>query len=478
MYGIPNFTDREHDFNRWLGRLTPIMTVVLLGLVVLMQQFLRSITDPTLLEPPEEIRTSEEVRDPGIEGLVLNAKAAVKIKASRYEMDMSWGEMVGQLETMAASRTDRLRTAVVAGELLGKDAAIERLKALKAEVTGGSDLASDTDWLLRLYAKGRDSLPEDAVKSLVERHGWFGHLAAAYDQPPGEYHRALSTSGFADIQTFSLTSMLTSGVMFLAAIAAFVSVAKRWNNQDFDSQFTQSALPPGIYLETFGVEQLLFLFLLFMQVMTLWLTGTASVVALAFNEVLLWLTPLCLLWPSARGVKWILVAEDLGLHAGEGFWREARWGCVGYLATIPVYFALGIAMGIVEASMGLEEVTDEIPGFPSFQAPLTGSWIPVILGALGAVVFAPIVEEILFRGALYRYLRSRRGVVISVAISSLAFGFIHPYDLQGLIQVSVMGACLALMREWRGSLIAPIVAHALHNGHLTLFEIWGIAAIS
>jgi len=462
LYGIPNFTDREHDFNAWMRRLAPVLTVVLLGLVILMQQFLRSITDPTLAEPPEEVRISEEVNEPGIEGLVLNAKIAVKIKAARLETDIRWTEMVGQLDTMAATRTDRLRTAVVAGELLGKEAALERLKRLKAEVTSGSDLASDADWLTRLYTKGRDALPEDAVKSLVD----------------GEYHRATSTSGFADIAAYSLTSLLTSLAMFMAAIAALVSIAKRWNNRDFDSQFTQSALPPGIYLETFGVEQLLFLFLLIMQVMTLWLTGTASVVALAFNEILLWLTPLCFLWPAMRGVKWILVADDLGLHMGEGFATEARMGVVAYLATIPVYFALNVIFGIVEASMGLEEATDEIPGFPSFQPPLSGSWIPVILGALGAVVFAPIVEEILFRGALYRYLRSKRGVVVSVIVSSLAFGFIHPYDLTGLIQVSVMGACLALMREWRGSLIAPIVAHMLHNGHLTLFEIWGIAAAS
>lgn len=478
LYGIPNFTDLEHDFNAWMRRLTPVMTIVLLGLVVLMQQFLRSITDPTLAEPPEAVRVSEEVREPGIEGLVLNAKAAVKIKAARVQTDIHWMEIVEQLETMAATRTDRLRTAVVAGELVGKDAALERLKRLKEEMTPGSELASDADWLVRLYSRGREAVPEEAITALVERHGWFGHLAAAFGQPAGEFHRATSTSGFADIAAFSLTSAVTSIAMFFATIAALISIARRWNTGGFESHFTHSSLPPGIYLETFGVEQLLFLFLLIMQVMTLWLTGTASVVALAFNEVVLWLTPLCFLWPAMRGVKWVLVADDLGLHAGEGFLKEAGFGCVGYLATIPVYFALGIVFGVLEAAMGVEDATDDIQGFPSFQAPLSGSWIPVILGALGAVVFAPIVEEILFRGALYRYLRTRSGVAVSVVLSSLAFGFIHPYDLQGLVQVSVMGACLALMREWRGSLVAPIVAHALHNGHLTLFEIWGIAAIS
>lgn len=478
MYGIPNFTDKEHDFNAWMSRLAPVLTVLLLALVVVMQQFLRSITDPTLAEPPEAIKTSEEVGDPGIRGFVLDSKAAVKIKAARYEISISWADMVAEIEAGAASRTDRLRAAVVAGELIGKDAAIERINRLKAEITPGSDLATDAEWLVKLYTKGRDSLPEAAVQSLVDRHGWFGDLAAAFDQPPGEKHRARSTSGIAEIEAVQLTRAVTAGLMFLAAIAAFVTVARRWNNREFDGQFTSSALPPGIYLETFVAENLLFLVLLVMQVMTLWLTGTASVVALAFNELLMWLTPLCLLWPSLRGVKWVLLAEDLGLHAGEGFAKEIRWGVVGYLATIPVYFALRVIFAMVYVATDTGEASTDIPGFPTFESPLSGSWIPVVLGALGAVVLAPIFEEIFFRGALYRYLRARWGVAVSVMVSALAFGFIHPYDLEGLIQVSVMGVCLGLMREWRGSLIAPIVAHMLHNGHLTFFEIWGIAAVN
>jgi len=35
----------------------------------------------------------------------------------------------------------------------------------------------------------------------------------------------------------------------------------------------------------------------------------------------------------------------------------------------------------------------------------------------------------------------------------------------------------ALLREWRGSLIAPITAHMLHNGFLMFTELAVLAAI-
>jgi membrane protease YdiL (CAAX protease family) len=40
-----------------------------------------------------------------------------------------------------------------------------------------------------------------------------------------------------------------------------------------------------------------------------------------------------------------------------------------------------------------------------------------------------------------------------------------------------MGLVLALLREWRGSLIAPMTMHALHNGTITLVSVLYLAAI-
>lgn len=477
MFGIPNFTDRENDFNAWMRRATPIATVVLLTLVIVMQQFLLGITSTTMTEPPESIRTSEEVDEPGISGLALHSKMAVKAKAGGFPFEEPWPDVLREIEQVAATRTDRLRVAVVAGELLGKDAAEARLNALKSELAPGSELASDADALLMLYKKGRDAMPPEAVRSLVDRHGWFGELAAGVEAPPGDPYRVKSVMGITRILAAERAQGVVHAVMFIAAIGFFIAMIKRFNNRELESHFESTTFPPGIYLEMFTAFLQLFLVLLCLQVMTLWLTGTASVVALVGNEMILWLIPLCFAWPWIRGVKWVLVSEDLGWTAGEGIWKEVAWGVAAFLAAMPIDWLVGLAIHLVKLNMGWEE-DDGMSGFATFETPLSGSWVPVILGTMSAVLWAPVVEETVFRGAFYRYLRTRMGVALAVVISAACFGAIHPYGGTGILQVGVSGVIFALMREWRGALIAPVVAHALHNGSLSLFEIWTISAVN
>jgi membrane protease YdiL (CAAX protease family) len=86
-----------------------------------------------------------------------------------------------------------------------------------------------------------------------------------------------------------------------------------------------------------------------------------------------------------------------------------------------------------------------------------------------AAAFAPFFEEALFRGALQRGVRRRYGPVVSGLIVAFIFAVIHP---QGFLLVPALGALgfgFAMLREWRGSLIAPMVAHAVHNGTLVTF---------
>ena len=106
-----------------------------------------------------------------------------------------------------------------------------------------------------------------------------------------------------------------------------------------------------------------------------------------------------------------------------------------------------------------------------YDAPDGGTWALVWLGTLGAVVWAPIFEETLFRGALQRWLRVRLNWIVAVLVSSAVFGFIHPYSIDGLIGVAFGGICFGLIREWRQCLIAPIVMHFMHNGFISLQEI-------
>ncbi|MDG1899304.1 MAG: CPBP family intramembrane metalloprotease, partial [Phycisphaerales bacterium] len=88
-----------------------------------------------------------------------------------------------------------------------------------------------------------------------------------------------------------------------------------------------------------------------------------------------------------------------------------------------------------------------------------------------AAVVAPFLEETVFRGVLYRQLRSATGrwrigwsVALSIFVVSLVFAAIHPQGLVAIPALAAIAVGLGLMREWRGSLIAPMVMHACSNG--------------
>jgi membrane protease YdiL (CAAX protease family) len=82
--------------------------------------------------------------------------------------------------------------------------------------------------------------------------------------------------------------------------------------------------------------------------------------------------------------------------------------------------------------------------------------------ALAVVVVAPLGEELLFRGFLYRWLRDRWGVGRAVALTSLLFAVLHvaPAALGPYV---LLGAAFALVFEWTGSLWASVVLHGLWN---------------
>ena len=90
--------------------------------------------------------------------------------------------------------------------------------------------------------------------------------------------------------------------------------------------------------------------------------------------------------------------------------------------------------------------------------------IPEIFAlVLGAALVAPIVEELVFRGLLYRYLRARWSVTRAVLLSSAVFALVHlAFPLMPAL--FVLGVALALAAERYGSLYPSIALHALHNG--------------
>lgn len=99
-----------------------------------------------------------------------------------------------------------------------------------------------------------------------------------------------------------------------------------------------------------------------------------------------------------------------------------------------------------------------------------------------AVIFAPIVEEILFRGIIYRALRYYKFKIIAVFMSSFLFGLIHVYEpiLNGRFEDAwfifvymAIGLFMCFIYEKSGDILTPILLHMVYNAVavLTLFFI-------
>ena len=86
----------------------------------------------------------------------------------------------------------------------------------------------------------------------------------------------------------------------------------------------------------------------------------------------------------------------------------------------------------------------------------------IALAFVALVVVTPIVEEMVFRGFLYRGLRSSIGKVGAAIIASLLFGFAHGQINVG-IDTFILSLFLIALLEKTNSLIPSILLHAIKN---------------
>ncbi len=89
-----------------------------------------------------------------------------------------------------------------------------------------------------------------------------------------------------------------------------------------------------------------------------------------------------------------------------------------------------------------------------------------------AVVLAPVIEEVTFRGVALGALISRGiGPVAAVILSSAAFAAIHmQYAPAAMLVVFISGVGFAVLRLLSGSISVPIAAHAVANADVLVLQ--------
>lgn len=143
--------------------------------------------------------------------------------------------------------------------------------------------------------------------------------------------------------------------------------------------------------------------------------------------------------------------------------RFSHWLKVGLINGVILFFAVLILGVLINWLLPIEIKPQPIAKIIMSAQTKWERVIPFIV----ASVFAPISEELYFRGFLYPALKRKIGMKWGILITSLIFGSLH-FDLIRMLPLAFGGIWLNWLYERSGSIYTSIVAHSVWNGIMTI----------
>ena len=158
----------------------------------------------------------------------------------------------------------------------------------------------------------------------------------------------------------------------------------------------------------------------------------------------------------------VMLAMGVGAVALRRGWRVFRLAPLSP-AAVAGFALLGAAAGLGLAAL-LQVASDQtgIPLHGQHEQLLAVEALPLPGLALFALVAGgttPLLEEFIFRGLLFGWLRSRLGLLWGAILSSAVFGALHWPSGQA-VWAGLVGLLLAIIVARKGSLWASVAAHA------------------
>jgi membrane protease YdiL (CAAX protease family) len=195
--------------------------------------------------------------------------------------------------------------------------------------------------------------------------------------------------------------------------------------------------------------------------------GLARVERLVISQAGLWTGLLGACRTVSRRFRSGRLIPDFGLKIG---WGDVGWGL---LMSLAARMAVSLAvLPIALVARRLAGANDAV--FRTFRPEAAGFLVAAVL----AVVGAPVVEELFFRGVVQGALLDRLGTVGAVAAQAVLFGLAHFNPIYGLTNITVVVAVAAAgvvfgitVRLRR--LGSSIFAHAFFN----LVAVLAVAAV-
>jgi membrane protease YdiL (CAAX protease family) len=474
--------DTPDPGTRRLSLIFSVVAFTLIGVVMLFQQLGQSAT------APGSAADANTISAPGVANQTRMA-SSIMIRMNEFIKSMAGSDaekatlqtemktVVGQIDDTAVTDVDKFRAAIAAAELESVDVANAKIEAMetKAREEGKDEpfagFAEDRATLARIHAGEADQLSQPQREAFQQRHGYFADLALTFGKPATDPARAQVAGKGARI----LFVLVAFGVVFivaaLAGLVCFIVACVGLGSGRWKPAFVPPVTGGSVFIEVVAIFAGGFLLMkLVSGLLATVITNPTS----HMNATLIvqWMLAAVCFYPLLRGVPMAEFRRRIGWTSGKGVLREIGAGVFAYLAFLPVFVvailvALLMLMLWTFVTAGPEPVQPPDNPIPELIAGTSGFTLFLLFSLV--TIWAPLVEETIFRGALFRHLRTRMGMFAAAAISAVCFGVMHGYPFILLLPVTTLGLGFAVMREWRGSLIAPIVAHFLHNATLFTF---------
>jgi uncharacterized protein len=199
----------------------------------------------------------------------------------------------------------------------------------------------------------------------------------------------------------------------------------------------------------------------------LWILSMYVVLSFGDEIVRVATVPLTYLPLLLLARRYLLEPAGMGLHEGFGLVpKPSSWGRCWRLV------AMAAAAGLLGEWM-ITQVA-EPAGFSSHwtegfdEAMIWGDPVKLASSLVETIIFAPVFEEMVFRGLFFVTLRRRFGFVASALISASVFAVAHGYGLLGFVSVLWSGILWAWVYERSGSVLPGMLAHILNNAVVCL----------
>ncbi|HKP84160.1 MAG TPA: type II CAAX endopeptidase family protein [Pyrinomonadaceae bacterium] len=158
---------------------------------------------------------------------------------------------------------------------------------------------------------------------------------------------------------------------------------------------------------------------------------------------------------------WFMVTEG----GRRPFWKAIGWEWPGRPSRVTI-FSILVALGLYGIALGVTTIWGGSK--TDLDLLIESSMYTRVATALVAVVTAPLVEEVIYRGVLYPAVEKVTGPAFAVAVVSLLFAGVHVWQYRTnigvILVITALSFTLTIARAVTGKLLPSFIIHLVFNG--------------